>query len=107
MGGTESPSPRPTSDTVPAAPHTGVHRHDDLDELIEAVLGPTTAELPGRLDAGLLAAGAALVAWWFVSGFTGPWGPVGVALLGLGTAVPIRTAVLAANVRRWERRRDG
>jgi hypothetical protein len=80
---------------------------DELDDLIEKAFGPTTTEVAGRFDVGLLAAGAALVASWIVTGSREPWLPFAIALVVLGAALPLRGALLAANARRRDRRDDG
>ena len=82
----------------------GEHAGDELDELIDEVFGPTTAEGPGVFDVVLVIVGAGLIAWSFVSGGAGPWFAIGVGLIILGVALPARTLLRAAGARRAARR---
>ena len=83
-----------------------IHRSDELDDLVEETFGPTTTERPGTFDAGLVVAGVALLASSLVGGGSGLGLAVGVALFVVGAALPARSLILAANLRRG-RRRDG
>lgn len=93
---------------VPLAPggvvRPGPRKRDGLDDLIDELL-PDTDEGPGPTDAALLVGGAAMIAW---SVFGSP--PVaatvaGVAALGLGSILPLRSAWRWSAERR--RRRSG
>src|SRR5436305_908009 len=107
MDGDESSSPGPEVAVAAAVP---VRRpaNDDLDDLIEDAFGPTTTRAPGRFDAGLIATGAGLAAWWLFSGSASPWLAIGVALVALGGALPLRSLPLSASPRRqWRAPRGG
>jgi hypothetical protein len=78
---------------------------DELDQMIDEVLGPTTDEGPGIFDVILVVAGIALIVWSAVIGGGGPWFAIGVVSLILGFALPARSLVRAATVRRSARRR--
>jgi hypothetical protein len=77
---------------------------DDLDELIDDLL-PDVEDGPGRADAALVIAGAALVAWGTVG--SGPPAALvgGAVAVGLGCVLPARSLWRAAGRRRRQRRR--
>jgi hypothetical protein len=80
---------------VPAAPgrlvRPGRRRGDDLDELIDELL-PDTDEGPGPTDVALLTGGAAVVAWTVFGSPPAVATMAGVAALGLGSILPVRSA---------------
>jgi hypothetical protein len=86
---------------------TGPHRRplDELDVLIDDVFGETTTERPGWFDIGLLAVGAAALAWSLLG--AGPtWaGAIGGLLILLGVALPARSVIRTLRSRQAARRR--
>lgn len=76
---------------------------DELDEIIEDMFGPSTDEGPGLFDLALIAIGAGLVAWSWISGGGGPWFVIGIVVIVLGIALPARSIVRAARARRVAR----
>jgi hypothetical protein len=62
---------------------------DELDEVIDELF-PDSDEGPGWFDAGLLAAGAALVGWALAGGGPGWALVVGLGCLALGVVLPAR-----------------
>jgi hypothetical protein len=76
---------------------------DDLDELVDAMF-PDIDERPGWFDAGLAVVGAALVAWGWIGSASTLVVVLGVAALGLGCILPLRSAWRRARARRVRRR---
>ena len=78
--------PGPLREYQPRSPRP----HDELDDLIDELLGPATDEKPGRFDVGLVVAGLSLLTWATQLG--GPslalW--IGIAAMVLGLALPAR-----------------
>lgn len=93
------PGPLRSLDTVSHAPG------DDLDQVIDEVFGPPDNDGPGLFDVGLVVVGAALIAWSWISGGTGPWFAIGIVAVILGIALPARALIQAARERRAAGRR--
>lgn len=68
----------------------GRHNKDGLDDLIDELL-PDTDEGPGPMDAALVAGGAAVVAWSVLGSPPVAVTVAGVAALGLGCILPLRS----------------
>jgi hypothetical protein len=87
---------------VPAEPgrlvRPGRRSGDGLDDLIDELL-PDTDEGPGPTDVALLTAGAAVMAWTVFGSPPAVATVAGVAALGLGSILPLRSAW------RWRSRR--
>jgi hypothetical protein len=66
-------------------------RRDGLDDLIDELL-PDTDEGPGPMDAALVAGGAALVGWSVIGSPPVAATVAGLAAVGLGCILPVRSA---------------
>lgn len=75
-------------------------RGDELDQLIDEVFGPPTAEGPGLFDLVLVLGGVVVVAWSLLTAAAGPWPAIGAGMLILGLALPARSLLRAAGARR-------
>ena len=64
---------------------------DGLDDLIDELL-PDTDEGPGPMDAALVAGGALAVGWSVIGTAPLPATVAGIAALGLGSILPVRSA---------------
>jgi hypothetical protein len=76
---------------------------DELDLVIDEMFGPTTDERPGRFDFALLAIGASVLGWAFLTGASGFPLVIGIAALVLGLALPTRTIFRTERKRRAAR----
>lgn len=108
--GAETAAPRYV--VVPLSPGPLTHLHtgaggdgDEIDAALDELFGDIADEQPGRFDLALLAVGVASIAWWLVSGSTGPGLVLGGIALVLGLALPARNVLRVVN-RRWTRARD-
>ena len=97
---------------VPRKPGPVQHLHtgaggdgDDIDAAMDELFGDITDEEPGRFDIALLVVGAASIAWWALSGLTGPGLLLGGIAIVLGLALPARNALRVVN-RRWTGAKD-
>jgi hypothetical protein len=86
------------------AVESGGRGRDDLDALIDDLL-PDTEERPGWFDAGLLVAGATLLAVGLAAGAPSFVIIAGVAALTLGCVLPLRSAWRRVAAGRRSRRR--
>ena len=79
---------------VPLSPgrlvRPGRHDKDGLDDLIDELL-PDTDEGPGPMDAALVAGGTAMVAWSVIGSPPVAATVAGIAALGLGCILPLRS----------------
>jgi hypothetical protein len=66
---------------------------DDLDALVDEVLGPSTDERPGPFDFLLMGAGAVLLGWAVLTGAAGWVVLVAAVAIILGLALPARSLV--------------
>src|SRR4051794_30137058 len=63
---------------------------DDLDELVDDLLGEPADVAPGRFDIALVAAGAAVLVWWLIAAQSAAILLLGIGLIVLGLVLPLR-----------------
>ncbi len=89
--------PQPNRLRVPRTPGeltpVDLRRHrqrDELDVMVDELFGAPTDERPGRLDAALIGIGVAILVWWLISREGNGVLFFGIAVLLIGSVLPLR-----------------
>jgi hypothetical protein len=83
--------------------HRPGESRDEVDELVYELFGDPIEDSPGRLDAVLLIVGGLIIGWGLLTAQSAGVLVLGVVILVLGLALPLRTARRAVRGRRTSR----